>query len=313
MKKSPHLQLEVPLENRKIQFSGHETFPLRQLWLKKAYQEVTLRNSKNLSKTKSTFSDDEAIARFGVGKNMVAAIRHWALACGVIEGDDKSGYVTTDLANLLFGVNGLDVYQENPTTSWLIHWKLAGQGHRSTTWYWLFNYVISPSLETDGLLQGLKDFAKSADVKVSPLTLKRDIECCLRSYVPRVIGDSPEEISDSVLGELSLLQQTSRGQFSFRRGPKQTLKPGLFAYCLMNFWESYSPNTETISFESVTHEYGSPGRVFKLDEGSIAERVQDLADTTKGSLIWSDTAGMRQILRTKNKIDKNLFLESAYE
>jgi hypothetical protein len=244
---------------------------------------------------------------------MVMAIRHWALACEIIVEDEKTGYASTDLGDLLFGPNGLDPYQEHPTTSWLIHWKLAGQGHRTTTWYWLFNYVTSPTLETDNLLQNLKDFAREEGVKVSPLSLKRDIECCLRSYVPRVTGDSPEEISDSVLGELSLIQQIGRGQFNFQRGPKQTLKPGLFAYCLMSFWQAHSPNTETISFESIAHEYGSPGRVFKLDEGSIAERLQELADTTKGSLIWSDTAGMKQILRTKNKINKNQFLESAYE
>ena len=56
-------------------FSGHETFPLRQMWLKKAYDQAI--DGRVL---KSAFADESAIAAFGVGKNMVASIRPWALA-----------------------------------------------------------------------------------------------------------------------------------------------------------------------------------------------------------------------------------------
>jgi len=64
-------------------FSGHETFPLRQMWLKKAYEQA-----KGGRILRTTFTDERAIAAFGVGKNMVASIRHWALACGVMEDSD---------------------------------------------------------------------------------------------------------------------------------------------------------------------------------------------------------------------------------
>ena len=43
-------------------FSGHETFPLRQMWLKKAFDRAVA--GKVL---KATFSDESAIADFGVG------------------------------------------------------------------------------------------------------------------------------------------------------------------------------------------------------------------------------------------------------
>ena len=46
------------------------------MWLKKA---VTEADSKGLI-SKETFSDEGAIATFGVGRNMVASIKHWALA-----------------------------------------------------------------------------------------------------------------------------------------------------------------------------------------------------------------------------------------
>lgn len=307
-------QTNLKLNEIKPQFSGHETFPLRQLWLKKAYSKVQGSSDLNSKNTRGLFSNDDAIVKFGVGKNMVSAIRHWALACDIIDESDEFGYVTTPLGNLLFGEKGLDPYQEHPTTAWLIHWKLAGEGRRSTTWRWLFNYVLEQTLDTENLFENLKSFAKDNNYKISPTSLKRDIECCLRSYVPRSTEDSPEEISDSVLGELSLINQTSRGHFEFSRGNKQSLKDGLFAYALITFWESQSPGTATISFESIAHEYGSPGRVFKLDEATILDRVQGLSDVTKGKLNWSDTAGMKQVSRKLDLTEKDKFnfLVSGY-
>jgi hypothetical protein len=299
----------LKMSEKKPQFSGHETFPLRQLWLKKAYKAV----DENQNDVKGIFSDDQAIVRFGVGKNMVSAIRHWGLATGIIEGDETAGYKTTPLADRIFGIDGLDAFQEHPTTAWLIHWNLASIGRRSTTWAWLFNNVIEPKIDSDQLLNGLQDYAKSNNYKIASATLKRDLECCLRSYVPKVADESPEEISDSVLGELGLIQQTGRGVFEFKRGAKSSLNDSLFAYCLINFWENYSPTTQTLTFEAIAHEYGSPGRVFKLDEASVAERVQALNDVTRGQLIWSDTAGMRQVIRTSTKDIKMKLLSNAYD
>lgn len=97
------------------QFSGHETFPLRQLWLRKAYDAVT---ESEEPAPRSVFADEDAIVRFGVGKNMAMSIRFWATACGVIE--DQGGYMPTRLGRLLFDdKSGLDRYCEHTATTWL--------------------------------------------------------------------------------------------------------------------------------------------------------------------------------------------------
>ncbi len=70
----------------KTRFAGHETFPLRRLWLRKAYDAVC---EDSEAPAPNTFDKDEGIIRFGVGKNMVAAIKHWALACRIIEEDPR--------------------------------------------------------------------------------------------------------------------------------------------------------------------------------------------------------------------------------
>ena len=64
-------------------FSGHETFPLRYGWLKKVFDRVT--ETAGEPNQKTACWGDDAIAQFGVGKNMVASMRHWAKATGIIE------------------------------------------------------------------------------------------------------------------------------------------------------------------------------------------------------------------------------------
>ena len=66
------------------QFSGHETFPIRYGWLKKAFDAVRATEDSE-DDNREVFTGADAIARFGVGKNMVASMRHWATVTGVIE------------------------------------------------------------------------------------------------------------------------------------------------------------------------------------------------------------------------------------
>src|SRR4051812_34721023 len=103
-------------------FAGHETFPLRYTWLHKAVREVTA--------DPEVFGREDALVRFGVGKNMVRAIRHWGLVCGVLEEDrvipsNRGRFLcATDLGKRLLGENGWDPYMEDPATLWILQWHL---------------------------------------------------------------------------------------------------------------------------------------------------------------------------------------------
>jgi hypothetical protein len=284
------------------------------MWLKKAYDQA---KSGGLI-LKSTFTDDNAIAEFGVGKNMVGAIRHWALACNVMteEGAPLGAFKVTEAANAILSDGGLDPYSENPTTAWYAHWWLAGKGHRSTTWKWLFNNVTTPMFSREELEAALTEYARGLDSnrKLAPATLSRDIDTCLRGYAPRSAGGSPEEYAEPMLGELGLISEERKGHFAFRRGPKATLHDGMFAYALLDFWDSAAPGLSSLAFEQIAFNEGSPGRVFKLDEDSIAERLQGLEHLTRGALTWTDTAGLKQVHRDNAKT-KNLserMIEKAY-
>ena len=273
-------------------FSGHETFPLRQMWLKKAFNAV-------LSGNKGAFSSEDAIVTYGVGKNMVSSIKHWAIACGVIESHGGS-HAPTELGNKLFDNNGLDKYSEQFATTWLAHWNLAGHtkyGPRATTWYLAFNHVGELSFSADQLINVIDDYLdrKTPRTTVSPNTIEKDVNVFFNTYVSKP-STSMEDMAESMLAELGLVQIGANGLYEFRRGPKATLPDNVFLYALIDFWGNAAPNQKTLSFESIAYDPGSPGRVFKMDEDSIADRLIGLDKLTNGKYLWSDTAGQKYVV-----------------
>ena len=298
----------------KPQFSGHETFPLRQLWLFKAVAALSKHNQ-------SPFTADDAIVRFGVGKNMVTSIRFWATACKVIA-EHEEGYSVTTLGQALFDESGLDPYCEHPASAWLMHWFLASTYDKTTTWYFLFNHIAQQTFDrelvVDTILRELHELAVVAPTlkRISQATLKRDVECCIRSYVPRLSSESPEEMSESLLGELGLIQPIGKGSFEFRRGTKRSLPDGVFAYALLDYWKRQRAGS-VMAFDKVAHDYGSPGRVFKLDEDAVADRLLGLEALTRGDIQWTEQAGIRQVTRrgaALSNIDQAMqkMLKAAY-
>ena len=57
-------------------FSGHESFACKSHWLKRGYDFVIADRN---------FNDDDAVVHLGVGKNMVASIRFWMKAIGLLQ------------------------------------------------------------------------------------------------------------------------------------------------------------------------------------------------------------------------------------
>ena len=88
------------MENRRVKFSGHQTFVVRYGWLEKGYRFVSDGKS---------FGSPDAIVDLGVGKNMVSSIRYWIDVCGIVNGSDPS-----ELGQRLLDVkSGWDPYLED--------------------------------------------------------------------------------------------------------------------------------------------------------------------------------------------------------
>ena len=289
-------------EDYRPQLSGHETFPLRYGWLKKAFDAIQAADGE---RSRLVFASDDAIAHFGVGKNMVASMRHWARCGGVTEEVDGGQVIrTTALGKLLFADTGLDPYMEDPGTSWLVHWHVSGHYKaRKTTWFWAFNHYPDLSFERDILVSKIDRLAKDRNwTRASIATIRRDVSCFIRTYVAQPAGRQVgyEDALESPLTELGLIKSVGRRDgFRFVRGPKSSLGVGVFSYAVTDFWENYSPNANTLSFEALSHEPGSPGRVFILDENDLVDLLTSMEDVTDGIYRWSETAGLKQLVRSR--------------
>lgn len=288
------------------QFSSHESFPLRYPWQKKGFDAVLA--------DPSAFLRDDATTVLGVGKNMVRSIRHWCLATGVVDEGDGEGLRTTAFGEWLLAENGLDPYLEDPASWWLVHWQLATNRFRCATTFWAFNHFHEPEFTREALVAALFHWTRTLPGKmVAESTLKRDVDVFLRTYAParQGRGEVAEDSLDCPLIELGLLAQPAGGtSFRFRRGRQDALPDGVLLYATLAFWDATAPAVGTFALADLARLPGSPGRVFKIDESSLVERLEGVEALTGGAVSFGETAGLRQLYRHE-RIDPRDALASA--
>jgi hypothetical protein len=316
-------------DDYKLQFAGHETFPLRYGWLKKAYDAVAKQLEIDPDTGASVFLDDDAIARFGVGKNMVVSMRHWALATDVLSSQEvtgkNAGRITLGpIGNLLFGQPN-DPYLEHPGSLWLLHWILARRPGRATAWHWAFNEFHEPAFDrelmTRRLIRRCEELQEAGRLNrkepIAGVTLKREVDCMIRTYhaASSTARRAPEDNIESPLAELGLIQKAGVGeQYRFRRGPKPSLPDEVFLYALVDFWRSLFDTRRSFSVDFLTFERGSPGQVFLLDEDAVADRLVRLEGITDGAFNWDESSGMRQLYAPGlEQLDADMILGRMYE
>ena len=292
-------------------FSGHETFPFRYTWLKKGIDAV---------RDKATiFADNSATITLGVGKNMVRSIYHWCQATQLIEGegvdpDHRRRFVPTEFGDRIFADDGFDPYLEDTATLWLIHWQLATKDNRATTWFWAFSVFSQNEFRKDTFISELINWTeKSTRNRISENSIKRDVDCFLRTYVPSRLTQTTitEDTFDCPLVELNLISDSPDGHtYRFHRGPKPSLPIEIFAAALSEFWDTFSGKS-SLTFADIAYSRRSPGRTFQLDEDTLAEYLEGLESLTDGALRYDETAGMKQVYRDR-KIDPMELLHRYY-
>ncbi len=295
-------------------FSGHESFPFRNTWLTKGVTQCAGGDG-------TFFSRDDAMVILGVGKNMVRSIRHWCLATGMLVEDpsvpnNRGRHLRpSNLGRSVFlGDRPWDPYLENIATLWLIHYQLVTSDSRATTWYYAFNELHRPEFTRRDLEQAISLLAKRYRLRVSPNSLARDVDVFIRTYAGSTDARAPyEESLDCPLAELGLMfQPDPAGPYAFARGPKDTLPDRIFLYALLDFAARH-PEQKTFTFDELMYAPRSPGRAFKLDEASLADRLEKVAELTGEALQLSETAGLMQILITGSLEHRLQMLAGYYE
>lgn len=270
-------------------FSGHETFPLRFSWLAKAVEAADA--------DPEIFSDEVAIATFGVGRNMVRAIKHWGLATGVLEPTGRSAVAPTQFGREVFGPDGHDPYCEDPATLWLLHWHLCRDAGRAALWHYTFGLWRGHALDLRALQPAIASWLGTLDAKVpSKSTLKRDFLCLAATYAAPSARQDPEDAVSCPLTSLGLLYDDA-GTLYLREGRQRGLTPETFAYAVLDFWARARPEAQTLSVQEVLHGPAAPGRVFLLSEEQAYDLVARAEALDGAPFRYDSTAGLQQLYR----------------
>lgn len=299
----------------RFSFSGHETFPLRVAWLPKAVAAV--------SQGKDPFSNPrEGMRILGLGKNMVTALQCWSDYFGVIARHGADWQVTK-FGQAIFGPNGNDPFLEDKRTLWLLHWKASTNSSRPFfAWHWIVNLCQEPEFT---LSEALKSFQAESETYLRPLsltTLRQHLDVFLRTYVASVAvtGQLPEDTLDSPLSTLGFIRKLGERREEHGRDPlfsinvqrKTSIPNDLFGFCLQDWWSRFAGNEQTVRFSDVAFGWYSPGRVFRMPEVEVRDRLLLLAKDKPQEFNIIESANQRIVHRLAEMADMDKLLSNVY-
>jgi hypothetical protein len=277
-------------------FGGHQTFALRYSWLPKAINWIGEEPKK--------IETDQAMTDWGVGKNMVESIKYWLQATGMSQRDSESFFSISDVGKLVFletsDRNPIDKYLEDTGTIWLLHWELCSNISRYSLGYFIFNCIRSLDFSEKDILIAIQSWLKNEYPSIpSPTidTLHRDIDVFIRSYVTNS-NTKIEERANSPLLELKLIltldEIDNQRWFRFNYKAENQLPDWVFLYAIYEFSKSKLTTQESLPIDSIMFDSGSPGKVFKMDEDSVYNRLVKFENS--GLLSIDQSSGIRNVI-----------------
>ena len=278
-------------------FARHETFHPRYLWLKKAYDGV--------STDPLAFRQKDAIVKFGVGKNMVNAIKFWSLAFKITE-TAKKGIVPTKFGDKIFSKDGLDPYLERAETLWILHWKLLAPPCSVPVWWIALNEITATVVESGNVLDIVQDRVRNNPQWKTPSegSVKRDMDVFLHMYTSKKDRLGIEEYLDCPFRGMTLVKYTANKSLRFTFGQKTGLTPQVVAFACVDF-ACRIGTADRISLARLAVEPGGVGNTFKLNERDIIKYLEDACTGTRH--ISLDTVnGARHMVFDRDCVDSLL-------
>ncbi|SMN00680.1 FIG00856023: hypothetical protein [uncultured Candidatus Thioglobus sp.] len=309
----------------KAKFTGHDTFSLRYGWL---YKSVNYLNSNGKLQTSNEEATRKAIVDLGVGKNMVNAIRYWAEASSVItptNSNNSLDHEVSDYGEYLFGgEGGKDPYLEHLGSIWLIHFWLNFNYEHLSAYRYFFNYSNVQHFEKSKLMTDCEEDAKLlvSNNTGNETTLKKDIDCFLNTYCKKFKSTAAkkntpinEDHFASPLSELNLVHDNGSGFYISDLLERPELPIEIFIYGLIHFAqvETEDSKINTVDFDSLLTKPCSPGRIFRLSESGLGQKLDDAQKCTNGDISWIDSLGLRQVKIEENTLASPMaFLDKYY-
>jgi hypothetical protein len=270
---------EVLLTHPKPTFSGHDSFPCRNFWLKKGYDYILSGKS---------FNDDDAVVVLGVGKNMVGAIRYWMRAFNLVQNQDE----LSELAHYIFNDDtGVDPYLEDDATLWILHYHLVRTGQASI-FSIIFNFLRKERIEFSK--QNFIQFVLREVGNQNENTLNTDFNVFSRMYIRNEerSKDREDNLSE-LLNELNLVDSYRSEKTEFyiiENRERDEIPEEIILYSILE-------NTEfdlSVNFRTLESDLNSIGNVFALNKHGIYSKIQALVEKFD-YLVFNDQAGIKEL------------------
>ena len=276
-------------------FSGHESFACKSHWLKRGYDFV---------RGKNNFNDDDAVVRLGVGKNMVASIKFWLKAIGLLKDTGLE-----PIADHLFDdENGRDPYLEDIGTLWLLHFLLIHNDYATIYRTTFVDYHRQRNIVEKSKLQNYIKHICFDEAGYKNLyndnTVKRDIGVMLHNYCAKNGSNVNVEDSNSLFAPLNLICEADKDTYRFNYETRSAVPSLIFLYALLVKFEGRN----SISFEDIAE----LALIFCLTNNDLLNIINHLCDLYPTEIVFSDVAGIKelQFRATLNSMD---VLDRYYE
>lgn len=297
-----------------LTFAKHETFHIREGWLFKGMAIIS--EAVQVGTPSNLFLEKDAPERLGMGRNMVRSLRYWMEATGLVveQYEGRSVPRLTEFGELVWRY---DPYLENEGTLWLIHYYLSCNRTDATSWYWFFNHFASVSFDDNQAVEALQNWVVTVepDRRVAKSSLKKDVACLLRTYLPDDKGNNPENLLESPLARLGVLAQFGEGtqkRYHWQNVDANRLHPLILLYVLVDRQRQQRPAIYEVRLSQVLQEPMNVGRVFNLTTAILTDLIAALNKEHPDLAIrFIRTAGLDQL--TLPQVECSEILTRYYE
>ena len=276
-------------------FSGHESFACKSHWLKRGYDFVN---------SERNFNDDDAVVHLGVGKNMVASIKFWLKAIGLL----KDTGLDSIADHLFDDEKGRDPYLEDIGTLWLLHFLLIYTDYATIYRTTFVDYHRQRNIIEKSKLQNYIKHVCFDEAGYKNLyndnTVKRDIGVMLHNYCAKNSSNVNVEDSNSLFVSLNLICEVDKDTYRFNYDTRSDVPSLIFLYALLVEFEG----RHSISFEDIAE----LALIFCLTNNDLLNIINHLCDLYPTEIVFSDVAGIKelQFRATLNSMD---VLDRYYE
>lgn len=258
----------------KPRVKGHGTFVLRDGWINKALSELAKDGNERV------FTASDATDIFGIGSNMVTALRYWVQCFGFIDETKISkGCFLSELGMLVYEN---DRYLEDLFTIWVMHSNLVKNYDKASLFHDYFNdekiHTIGKEQLTTVFVRKWKEF------DIPEKSIESDVTVLFNTYCKSKINDDPEDKIVSPLTELGLIS-VNNDVYTKIQPDLRTLPDEIILYELSNIFDYEYANKEktdekrSISIERVASGLYSLGSIYNLSKvatNQVLNRLQNL-------------------------------------